>query len=687
MRSVAMLLCLGGLPWSGAVMSEDAPSALVAWKLSARIVAVGLPGVAGVRQIGRFHSGGPFVSNPEFLLQTDHGRVLDPQRVMVATASNFGAPGASPTTVAGTVLSIDPNLENTVVVPSDFARSGGQAEGVHGAVRVYSAQSPAFRNAQHSGAAKTATLTSVAGPRYISINNAFGRPWIANAPKGAAGEGSLSVVDPDGVPLANAPSDDAGGVFAGHVTNRRQTTKGYASSLLSKAFNYRESAQLTAGSLDHAVLGTAFLGASPDGTGLAVFATVSADGAIEQVHVQDGVDGLAPQGSVLRGTDDAGVIGMAFKWNPQRVLYVCDPGRNQILALSLEDDQRQFTVASRRRIASPWIQTPVDLAPAVPEIGSPAFSSHTTLAGGSDLYVANRGDGSLLRINEDGLALARGAVILPDGSTLGADRIRAIAVSADTHRLWLTVQGEVPGFAGHEGALLEVRAFDAGSVFDGAAPRVATSVDGELAATGARLFQQTFTPASGLGPLFNEQSCVACHPGPGGASSLQLHFARRVARMDELTGRVAMVVHPNSPVARRRSTRELGDMDAPLPTLPHDANLISLRMPIALFSADAIQQVSDAAIEAQAVSKGDGIKGRVHYVTAAGGQTHIGRFGWKADIASLDEMVAEAFGNELGITSALAAHPPSAVKDDGKLVKAVAAYLAHLTPPMVAGSP
>ena len=32
--------------------------------------------------------------------------------------------------------------------------------------------------------------------------------------------GSVSVVDPDGAPLANAPSREAGGVFVGRLTNR-----------------------------------------------------------------------------------------------------------------------------------------------------------------------------------------------------------------------------------------------------------------------------------------------------------------------------------------------------------------------------------------------------------------------------------------------------------------------------------
>ena len=39
----------------------------------------------------------------------------------------------------------------------------------------------------------------------------------------------------------------------------------------------------------------------------------------------------------------------------------------------------------------------VDVAPAVPEVANPGFSSNTTLAGGSDLYVANRGNGTIMR--------------------------------------------------------------------------------------------------------------------------------------------------------------------------------------------------------------------------------------------------------------------------------------------------
>lgn len=655
------------------------------YRLAARVIAVGLPGVAGVRQIGRFHLGGAIPGNPEFLLQTDAGRVLDSRRVMVAVASNYGAPKGNATHAAGAVLSIDPNGAQPLTVPPLFAAGGGQARAAGGALQLYTAQSVPFLNQRYNARALSAVHAAVAAPRYLSINNAFGRPWIANAPAGLTGAGSVSVLDPDGAPLANAPSGDAGGVFVGDITNRRHATKGHASTVVGKARNYRASNQLTAGALMQGALGTAFLGPSPDGSGLAVFAVATADGAITQVHVQDGVDGLAPAGSVRRVEDDTGgVIGMAFKWNPERVLYVADAARARLLVLTLEDDQRHFKVASTSSIASRHFTQPVDVAAAVPEIANPRFASHTTLAGGSDLYVANRGDGSLVRLDQQGRVLARGLIEVPGLGVLGAHRLRALAVSADAQRIWLTLQGELPGHAGHEGALIEVSAFDAAGGFDVArvptqAP--ATASGGALAVAGERAFRQVFTVDNGLGPLFNARACAECHPGPGGISTRDDHFVRRVARMDEATGRVLRIAHPNSPLARRFSTRELGAQDAPDAALPRQANVVSLRMPLALFASGAIDRVTDAAIEAQAVSKGDGIKGRVHYVQGADGKQRIGRWGWKADIPTLDAMVAEAFANELGINSALMTPVQQPVEDDGRLVRAVAAFLRGLQPP------
>jgi hypothetical protein len=673
---VAALAC--GLGQRVAAGSTAAPAAAQSWTLRARIVATGLPAAHGVRQVGRFHSGGPLTTNPEFLLQTQPGRVLDPERVLVALENNLGAALGSRMHAPGSVLSIDPRAATSarpLVVPANLALLPRGAPG--SALQVYSLQSAPYLNRQHNRGARSAEYAAASGPRYLSINNAFGRPWIANAPFGLRGEGSASVVDPDGRPLANAPSDAAGGVFVGAATPRESVARSTRSGWLATLWNRQSSAQLTPGAIHRGALGTALLGASPDGSGFAVFAVVTGDGAVVQAHVQDGVDGLAPAGTIAIGATDPGVVGIAFKWNPKRVLYVADAQRDRIALLHLSDDTRHFTLERTSHIESPWLHQPVDLAAAIPEIANPRFASHTTLAGGADLYVVNRGDGSLLRIDQDGKVLARAEIEMAAEGRLGAGRLRAIAVSADAQRLWLVAQN----VGSDECLLLEVDGFDADGPFGAPTPNIAAHgapAGTGAAALGARIFATAFTPDTGLGPLFNARSCVACHPGPGGSSASEEHFARRVARMDPVSGRILPIGGQSSQSVPRFSTHAMGQPDAPPAELPRSANVVSLRMPPALFAVGRIDDIPDAVIAAQAVSKGDGIKGRVHYVLDAQGTRRVGRYGWKADIATLDGMVAEAFSNELGLHSALALHPQAPIKDDGSLVRAVSAYLRSL---------
>jgi hypothetical protein len=661
--------------------SDDAASHC----LSARVIAVGLQSVHGVRQVGMFHAGGPIPGNPAFLMQTRPGKMLDPTRLLVATGSNFGAPPADAQHALGAVLSIDPNASSVLDVPPRFAAAGGQAESAQGAIKLYSAQSGAFTNAHYNRGSLTAALTAAAGPRYISINNAFGRPWIANSPFGAAGAGSSTVVDPDGRPLDNAPSPRAGGVFAGAMTARHQVLVHEGrSGVAARALDYRASAQLTPGQLASGALGTAFLGASPDGSGFAVFAVATADGAVAQVHVQDGVDGLAPAGTLqpaAAGTQPT-VVGMAFKWNADRALFLADAGRNRIAVLHLSDDRRHFTVTRTSELRAGALREPIDIAAAIPEVANPRFASHTTLAAGADLYVANRGDGSLLRIAQDGRVLARARVHVAGLGAIGGGRLRAMAVSADASRLWLTLEGDVPSHPGREGVLIEVSAFDAGAPFDrvadrsrSEAPTNATSNDAR--AQGELAFRKEYGHAEGLGPAFNARSCVACHsePSVGGMSSDESKFVLRVARVHPATGRLEPLAAGAGPVARMHA------LPGTLAGIPRDANVTSLRMPMALYEAARIERITDDAILAHAIAKGDGIRGRPNRVQGSDGKTRIGRFGWKADVASLDEMVATAFDNELGITSARGPHD-AAADDDGSLVRTVGAYLRGLeTPP------
>ena len=678
LRIVTIAVLVG----SGAACAAEGPAQVPApvpeYRLAAGVVATGLNRAYGIRQVGRFHAGGPFSANPEFLLQTQPGRVLDPARVLVALGDNLGARTGNPAHAAGAVVSIDPRAAKEgqpLGVPADLAV---RQVATRAPVQLYSAQAGRYMNRQHNAQARTAEFAGTSGPRYLSINNAFGRPWIANAPFGTNGPGSESVLDPDGAPLQNAPSDAAGGVFVGAQSGRTSTARAVRAGGWASWFNRRPSGQLTPGAIDRGALGTALLGASPDGSGFAVFAVVTGAGAVVQAHVQDGIDGLAPPGTIDVGSDDPGVIGIAFKWNPERMLYIADARRNRIVVLRLSDDTLHFVLAGTSGIESPWLKRPVDLAACVPEIANPRFASHTTLAGGSDLYVVNRGDGSVLRMRQDGTVLARAVVAWPDGRKVGGDRLRSIAVSADAQRLWLIAQQP----DGSDGTLLELSGFDAGGAFG---PKTDTAIAASRpadhagsTADGARLFVTPFTATTGLGPHFNAESCVACHPGPGGASVREEHFARRIAYMDPGSGRIVSTGGQASAFAPRRSLAASGQGAAPFAELPRAANVVSLRMPLALRPAARLDEIPDAVIEAQATSKGDGIKGRAHYVTAADGTRRVGRYGWKADVARLDEMVAEALGNEMGVTSALATRPAAAPKDDGTIARAIAAFVRTL---------
>lgn len=408
----------------------------------ARVVAVGIPGAGAISPVGAFHPGGPLHDSPTFAPMTRPDSILDAERIIVTSTSNFGAPKANAAQAEGSALSIDPRDQQPLVVPPDFAAAGGQARALDGKVQVFTAQSPPFVNSLTTPDAVTADEAGVSSPRGISINNAFGRVWFANVPTALASNGSETIIDPDGRPLAGAPSKVAGGVFAGTATNR---------------VNQRVPGGISAGGV-----GNAFLGRSPDGTNKAVFAVVAADGSVTQVHSQAGVDGLAPT-NTIRPLVASGPsrVGVAFNWTPDRILYITDPSANALVALTLTDDGDVFHAGAPRAITAPELAAPVDLSATLHEVANPDFSSNSTLAGGSDLYVANRGNGTVVRLRQDGTVTGVRRVQLPGGGTLGPNLLNGIAVSADGGRIWLTLDGALPGYEHSPGAVLEIAAFGA----------------------------------------------------------------------------------------------------------------------------------------------------------------------------------------------------------------------------------
>jgi CxxC motif-containing protein (DUF1111 family) len=199
---------------------------------------------------------------------------------------------------------------------------------------------------------------------------------------------------------------------------------------------------------------------------------------------------------------------------------------------------------------------------------------------------------------------------------------------------------------------------------------------------GATLFETTFSPSQGLGPLFNNTSCLACHntPAIGGGGSNGLATVLRVGRIndavfDALLGR-------GGPVARGHSIAELGSTCQLSAGVPTNANITSVRNAPPLFGAGLIDMIPDAEILALAVPRADGIRGKANQVG-----DRVGRFGWKADTPSLRQFVGEAFRNELGLTNPVAPTDlvegcaNGGVKLDASVVDSVTAFGGSLPAP------
>src|SRR5262245_46867511 len=217
--------------------------------------------------------------------------------------------------------------------------------------------------------------------------------------------------------------------------------------------------------------------------------------------------------------------------------------------------------------------------------------------------------------------------------------------------------------------------------------------DAHLVAEVERLFALDFTPERGLGPLFNGTSCLTCHntPKAGGMGAKGLATVLRVGRLhrtgfDPLLGQ-------GGPIVRAHSVAELGLPCALALGIPAGVNMTSIRNTPPLFGSGLIDALPDAVILAGAVPRGDGVHGRPHLVRDAQERERVGRFGWKADTATLLQFVADAFRNELGLTNPLAPIDLLSVEhdqaqrcmgaadtpeDDGTTIVAVTAYLASL---------
>lgn len=161
---------------------------------------------------------------------------------------------------------------------------------------------------------------------------------------------------------------------------------------------------------------------------------------------------------------------------------------------------------------------------------------------------------------------------------------------------------------------------------------------------GGIAFNRVQTVASGLGPIFNNSGCANCHNFPvagGSGSATVVRFGLNTNGVfNPLTSLGGSLLQDNSTTTN-------------FETVPASANVSIRRSTQPCFGMGLMEAIADNTIQTNAAAaNADGIVGVVSLVTdPIDGHQHVGRFGWKAQQATLLAFTADAANNEVGITS------------------------------------
>ncbi len=208
-------------------------------------------------------------------------------------------------------------------------------------------------------------------------------------------------------------------------------------------------------------------------------------------------------------------------------------------------------------------------------------------------------------------------------------------------------------------------------------------------AGGVEEFVEVERPATGLGPIFNGAACAECHSFPrmGGSSD---HMVTRIGFLapdgytfDPLTAHGGPLLQSQGLTTPTCSVG--GEV------VPPEANVTSQRNTPALFGAGLLEAIPELKIRlfADPTDRNhDGISGRYNIING-----RVGRFGWKAQFATLHDFAADAYLGEMGITTpfapqesgpqggAVTCDDEQDPEDDGTAIDAFSDFMLYLAPP------
>src|SRR6201987_1884334 len=192
---------------------------------------------------------------------------------------------------------------------------------------------------------------------------------------------------------------------------------------------------------------------------------------------------------------------------------------------------------------------------------------------------------------------------------------------------------------------------------------------GDTFARDQEVYEQNHSVQTGLGPVYNATACVSCHENPnsGGASQFT---ELRVGHKDENGNFVNPTIFINdgkNTITGRSIVNDRAIGPEAQEHIPATENIRTLRAALNTLGDGFVEAIEDGTLIAIAEKQPELTDGKVHGevvqapIFEAPGQTRVGRFGWKDQHGSLLSFIADAYLNEMGITSRLRPHDTTTV--------------------------
>jgi CxxC motif-containing protein (DUF1111 family) len=174
-------------------------------------------------------------------------------------------------------------------------------------------------------------------------------------------------------------------------------------------------------------------------------------------------------------------------------------------------------------------------------------------------------------------------------------------------------------------------------------------------------FQLTETQQDGLGPIFNERSCAACHSNSatgGAGQNVERRYGRLTNGVFDGMGSTGGSLRQLFGIGGFNPSPGVNCQSGTDANPAAGATIFAGRMTTPTFGLGLVELISDGTIQAIAAAQPASIRGfavdNVIQLTSgpfSRGQHHVARFGWKAVHASLADFAGDAYLNEMGITT------------------------------------